>query len=171
MALGAFADLADAFLVALRFAVVRVVVGQRLERAIAIALEQGDGATVVRWDFQAYVGAVVFQGRFLRGFQELLAEADATGAGCQGDGVEAGQRGALVEQHQHVAEQAGFRLGDGQRGIGTGDHPLEIAPGQAVVLETVFFQLDQRADVIGLGGTQSKVHGNPLMVRRALPVD
>ena len=114
------AGVADAFLEAQRFAVVLVVVAHGGEGTVAVALVEGDGATVVRAHFQAHVGAVVVPRGLLGGFQQLLAEADAAGARVDGDGVEAGQRGAFVEQHQGVAEHAAVapRLPSGWRGRG-----------------------------------------------------
>jgi hypothetical protein len=93
----------------------------------------------------------VIDGRLFRGVSSFCPR-PMPRALFQGDGVEPREGGALVEQHQDITEQAGVGLGDQQFGVGAADHPLEVAPGQAVVVEATVFQFDQAGQVVEGGG-------------------
>ncbi|MNE70893.1 hypothetical protein D3C80_1667190 [compost metagenome] len=86
--------------------------------------------------------------------QQLFSQAHATAVGGNGDGIQARQGGAAMEQDQAVAHQLAADLCDDQAGMGPADHPLKAARRQPIRGKTLVFQFQQRLQVILCGFTK-----------------
>ena len=124
-----------------------VVVVDLGETAVSVALIERDSDRIVRPDFQAHVGTVVRQGTLFSLVQQLFPQAHASTVGGNGYGVESGQGGAAMKQHQAVPHQLTARLRDDQAGVGAADHPLKTAWRQSVRGKTLVFQRQQGLQV------------------------
>ena len=134
-----------------------VIVPVGAELAIAQALVEVDGASVILADFQAHDDtASVHRLRFCFPYQ-FFAHALATHSRRHRNGVDSGEPGGSAHQNQAVAHQLAIGLGHNQAVSGHLQKAAEATPGKPVFGEAPVFEQDQGVEILAGGLSELEI--------------